>query len=57
MAAAAAVAALAVLRRLRRGPQLPRNGGQPCFRALPPAQDAVNRKGKLIGVRKIGTAR
>jgi hypothetical protein len=27
-----------------------------CFRALPPARDAVSRKGKLVGVRKIGTA-
>jgi hypothetical protein len=27
-----------------------------CFRALPPARDAVHRKGKLLGVRKIGTA-
>lgn len=26
-----------------------------CFRALPPARDAVSRKGKLVGVRKIGT--
>jgi hypothetical protein len=26
-----------------------------CFRALPPARDAVHRKGKLIGVRKINT--
>jgi hypothetical protein len=27
-----------------------------CFRALPPARDAVSRKGKFLGVRKIGTA-
>jgi hypothetical protein len=27
-----------------------------CFRALPPARDAVSRKGKLVGVRKIETA-
>jgi hypothetical protein len=26
-----------------------------CFRALPAAQDAVQRKGKLVGVRKIST--
>jgi hypothetical protein len=27
-----------------------------CYRALPPATDAVSRKGKLVGVRKIHTA-
>jgi hypothetical protein len=30
-------------------------GASPCFRALPPARDAVSRKGKLLGVRKIKT--
>jgi hypothetical protein len=29
---------------------------EPCFRALPPASDAVHKKGKLVGVRKISTA-
>jgi hypothetical protein len=39
---------------------VPRNAlgtsATPCFRALPPAEAAVHRKGRLVGVRRVTTA-
>jgi hypothetical protein len=55
-AAAALVVAAAVT-----ACSVPRNGlgtsATPCFRALPGATQAVHRKGKLLGVRRVSTAR